>query len=190
MSPSLKHLGRKPGSLVRCRCCVCGTVEMASGTSGYYRCVECRDQGRFAPTQNSRYNWVGKEQSGLLVARAIREGKLPHPRTLKCVDCGSDAIEYEHRDYNKPLDVEPICRGCNLRRGPAKPIDGSIRRVVQQGFTPYRLKIRAVQALSLIGVDASVLDGMPKKLTLSHWRQIVAAIPATPAPQETNGEVA
>lgn len=66
------------------------------------------------------------------VAKAIREGRLEHPRGMACVDCGGVAIEYEHRDYTQPLKVEPICRGCNLRRGPAlvwtvdgrMPVDG------------------------------------------------------------------
>jgi hypothetical protein len=57
------------------------------------------------------------------VARAIRHGELPHPSTLKCVDCGSPAQVYDHRDYDKPLQVEPVCRGCNCRRGPAKQLD-------------------------------------------------------------------
>ena len=37
----------------------------------------------------------------------------------KCVDCGANATDYDHRDYNKPLDVEPVCRSCNIRRGNA-----------------------------------------------------------------------
>jgi hypothetical protein len=28
---------------------------------------------------------------------------------------------YEHRDYTKPLQVEPVCRSCNALRGPGKP---------------------------------------------------------------------
>lgn len=53
------------------------------------------------------------------VARARRRGLLADPRTLQCADCGGAATEYEHREYAKPLEVEPVCRGCNLRRGPA-----------------------------------------------------------------------
>lgn len=55
------------------------------------------------------------------VARAIRRGELPHPvrDCLKCTDCSGNAIEYDHRDYNQPLAVQPVCRRCNLRRGPA-----------------------------------------------------------------------
>ena len=28
------------------------------------------------------------------------------------------AENYDHRDYALPLAVEPVCVGCNLRRGP------------------------------------------------------------------------
>jgi len=53
------------------------------------------------------------------VAKAIRKGQLPHPTTLKCTDCGEQAKCYDHRDYDKPLEVDAVCRGCNARRGPA-----------------------------------------------------------------------
>jgi hypothetical protein len=45
---------------------------------------------------------------------------LPKPTVFRCVDCGKRATCWEHRDYGKPLDVEPTCHRCNLRRGPAK----------------------------------------------------------------------
>lgn len=53
------------------------------------------------------------------VAHAIRRGELPKVSTLSCVDCGKPATDYDHRDYNKPLDVQPVCRSCNKLRGPA-----------------------------------------------------------------------
>ena len=58
---------------------------------------------------------------GAQVAKAIRRGELRHPREFACADCGAQAIEYDHRDYNKPLEVFPVCRRCNLRRGRAIP---------------------------------------------------------------------
>ena len=47
-------------------------------------------------------------------------GRLPNAKTLICVDCGAQAHDYDHRDYRKPLDVVPVCRSCNLKRGPAE----------------------------------------------------------------------
>lgn len=59
------------------------------------------------------------------VSRAVKTGKLPPVETLKCVDCGAKAKHYDHRDYTKPLDVEPCCIRCNFRRGPAHPYIGA-----------------------------------------------------------------
>lgn len=38
--------------------------------------------------------------------------------SIPCVDCGRPAKVYDHRDYSRPLDVEPVCKGCNKKRGP------------------------------------------------------------------------
>jgi hypothetical protein len=54
-----------------------------------------------------------------LVHRAVKKGELPPARALACADCGKPACDYDHRDYNKPLEVEPTCRRCNLLRGSA-----------------------------------------------------------------------
>lgn len=55
-----------------------------------------------------------------IVAYYVRKGTLQNPKTLKCVDCNRDAHCYDHRDYKKPLQVEPVCTSCNVKRGPAK----------------------------------------------------------------------
>ncbi len=64
------------------------------------------------------------------IERAVKRGvlfALPHPSVF-CVDCGARATAYDHRDYDKPLDVRAVCDSCNATRGPAKhappvPID-------------------------------------------------------------------
>ena len=49
---------------------------------------------------------------------AIRCGDLPRLDGLvPCADCAAPAREYDHRDYTKPLQVEPVCRRCNQKRG-------------------------------------------------------------------------
>lgn len=55
------------------------------------------------------------------VSRAKKAGLLRSPRGMKCTDCDAGAIEYDHRDYNYPLVVDPVCRRCNVRRGSAIP---------------------------------------------------------------------
>jgi len=68
----------------------------------------------------------GKFRAGHAVTKAKREGRLPRlDGDIGCVDWGAPATDYDHRDYNKPLEVEPTCRRCNLRRGPAVPLDGA-----------------------------------------------------------------
>lgn len=55
------------------------------------------------------------------VLKAVASGTLKYlDGSVKCVDCGNPAIHYDHRDYGKPLEVEPVCGSCNLARGPAK----------------------------------------------------------------------
>lgn len=54
------------------------------------------------------------------VADAIKKGKLPALNgKIPCKDCGKPAAHYHHTDYLKPLDVDPLCAGCNSKRPPA-----------------------------------------------------------------------
>src|SRR3977135_3701874 len=56
------------------------------------------------------------------VQKAIQAGdllELPNPQ-VGCVDCGAPATVYDHRDYERPLEVQAVCQSCNLRRGSAK----------------------------------------------------------------------
>lgn len=167
--------GRKPGSLVRAKCCICGTVERTTGTGGFYRCTACRAAGHWH--ESRREEWLGTRAAQSLVARAVREGRLPHPRGMACTDCGGAAIEYEHRDYNQPLAVEPICRRCNLRRGPARPLRGTLHAVVVRGFAPYRLRTSAERLFALMGLNADSLAQLPTHLNADHWRELLPHIP-------------
>lgn len=57
-----------------------------------------------------------------VVCRAKKAGLLPQfDSSVLCADCGCQATEYDHRDYFKPLMVEPVCHPCNIKRGPAYP---------------------------------------------------------------------
>ena len=62
-------------------------------------------------------------RAGMAVSGAIQEGKLANLKetVISCTDCKkSRATVYEHRDYAKPLEVDPVCNRCNRLRGPAK----------------------------------------------------------------------
>lgn len=63
------------------------------------------------------------------VQAAIRKRKLPSlsKEYIQCFDCTRRAENYDHWDYTKPLEVEPVCRGCNVRRGKAVNAPGHLR---------------------------------------------------------------
>lgn len=102
-------MGRKAGSMIRCVCTNCGAVEERSGCTSGFRCTTC-GPGEHANPYYQAHNAVTK---------AVRSGDLRPANEFACKDCGKRATEYDHRDYSKPLDVEPVCHSCNLRRGPA-----------------------------------------------------------------------
>lgn len=52
------------------------------------------------------------------VLKAIKNGLLLPADTFDCADCGKPAVCYDHRDYSKPLEVAPVCKSCNTKRGP------------------------------------------------------------------------
>lgn len=90
-------------------CIACGAL-VAGRTRQARMCIPCMRARYFDPVKLAAHREVG---------RARRAGTLADPRTLKCTDCSRPATEYDHREYRKPLDVEPVCRRCNLLRGPA-----------------------------------------------------------------------
>lgn len=92
-------------------CFKCGRVESVPGGQARFVCSRCKPADHF--TLQPKY------LAHKAVAKARRLGLLPDPKTLVCDDCGGAATEYDHRDYDKPLSVDPVCRGCNARRGPA-----------------------------------------------------------------------
>lgn len=60
---------------------------------------------------------TAKYRAWQAVSIAVKDGRLRKASDLVCVDCGAPAAHYDHRDYLKPLDVDPVCVGCNRRRG-------------------------------------------------------------------------
>lgn len=67
---------------------------------------------------------TGANKAASMVNRAVKKGLLQPAKQCTCVDCGKQAMDYDHRDYNKPLEVVPVCRSCNKKRGPAIPATG------------------------------------------------------------------
>lgn len=56
-----------------------------------------------------------QERASQSLHKAILAGRIQGHGP--CVDCGSPAVHYDHRDYFQPLIVESVCSTCNTRRG-------------------------------------------------------------------------
>lgn len=98
------------------------------------------------------------------VAAEVKRGRLDTPRNFRCVDCGDPAIHYEHRHYMFPLSVNPVCRSCNKKRGPAN----DIRELVAH----------------YLGIDVSGIRGVIEKRIAereAYWHSIVSAFHASKA---------
>jgi hypothetical protein len=91
------------------------------------------------------------------VCRAVLFGRLPKiTEKTKCVDCGAVARVYDHRDYNRPIHVVPVCSRCNKLRGHAKPIN---RRTLMT----MRLRAITVFAAFMILMSPALADELVLK---------------------------
>lgn len=179
--------GRKPGTMVRCKCKVCMGYELVRGCGSNFRCSDCKAADRGA---SSRRPWrdSGQQPAQAHVAILIRAGVLPHPTKLKCADCNCAAVEYEHRDYNKPGVVEPICRRCNLLRGPAIPLRGRFESYMHRGQVPYRLRVSVEKLFLSAGLYFPRLQEMPRRLGTSEWLEIMPVWTAHQSPATETAE--
>lgn len=82
------------------------------------------------------------------VSVAVFNGDLPKlDGSVPCVDCRKPADEYDHRDYKRPLEVEPVCRACNQARGPglnSDPVECAGERITLR--QKFELGIRGQEA--------------------------------------------
>ena len=76
-----------------------------------------------SPAEHAAYVLWRQQQRAAIsaVSNAKYSGRLPYlTGAINCVDCAEPATKYDHRDYSRPLDVEPVCNACNIRRGSAR----------------------------------------------------------------------
>lgn len=99
-----------------------------------------------------------------IVQRAVAKGLLRPVKTLLCVDCGKPATCYEHRNYGKPLDVEPVCHSCNGIRGPALP----------SGCDTYLRRFACGFVVDAERVEAAVLE----VVDFGRYEDSAATVPA------------
>lgn len=52
------------------------------------------------------------------IFKLVRSNKIQKASSKKCIDCGIVANCYDHRDYLKTFEIEPVCWSCNKKRGP------------------------------------------------------------------------
>jgi hypothetical protein len=107
--------------------------------------IHCHTNGRRCKkcsVVNNLYRVFGTGQYEALtiVANEIRRQRMRPAKEYKCVDCGGEAAIYEHRDYGKPLEVEPVCQACNLLRGHAIP-----KRKTFNEFVTFCLTLKRIQ---------------------------------------------
>lgn len=119
-----RELGRKRNQAMRplridgvwccldCRKPVEQTVINGKKRRPFVRCEPCGRAHRGALAEAG-------QKAHAAVSKAIKTGQLPRPDTLQCADCDRPAEVYDHRDYAKPLEVDAVCRSCNVMRGHA-----------------------------------------------------------------------
>ena len=107
-------------------CMDCGKKEHKRYRRRFQRCRSCqriheRIQQRARNKVRAR-KYPNQRRALQAVAHAKRKGMLKWVGKgcgIKCTDCHREARHYDHRDYSKPLDVDPVCVDCNIKRGPA-----------------------------------------------------------------------
>lgn len=89
-------------------CGYCGKAAFGNSLKNGALCDSCQ----FARVQ--------EQQEAYRVFRlAVMDGlirRLPDGETA-CIHCDAPATCWEHRDYRKPIDVQPACDSCNTRLG-------------------------------------------------------------------------
>ena len=56
---------------------------------------------------------VLSQYAGVIIKKKIQRKEIPKAIELKCLGRGNQAKEYHHSDYEKPLEVIPLCRECH-----------------------------------------------------------------------------
>lgn len=87
------------------------------------QCKDCRrkystsEKGRAAQrkgSQRKRERFPEKERAHHAVNHAIAAGKIIRPTV--CPSCDTETfIESHHEDYNKPFDIDWVCKECHTK---------------------------------------------------------------------------
>lgn len=99
----------------------CGT-NISHRHSNSRFCLGCSHDPKKRRARSNRPIPCPNDRSRAVTKYAVKVGFLPPPTEFPCVDCGHRAECYDHRDYNRPLDVDPVCLRCNSFRGAGIPL--------------------------------------------------------------------
>jgi len=84
-------------------------------------CLSSRNS--FQRTRTPKQRDAVKERARSLVRLRIKQGKLPHPNSIPCADCGHTGNDREHQhDHHKgymgrnKLNVQVVCTKCHRKR--------------------------------------------------------------------------
>ena len=91
---------------------------MSSRNLLHQRRYQKTEDGR-ATNRKAQVKWAHanrhKTRAHSAVQRAVKRGDLIRPNV--CEHCGAEQFtEASHTDYNKPLDVEWLCRPCHMKK--------------------------------------------------------------------------
>ncbi len=129
-------------------CRRCKEAIRYTSTGGCVACIrECTYRRMKACNWNRDWEAAtGAHRARRIVESAIKQGLLPSlsDGKTKCVDCEQPALAHDHRNYNRPLDVEPVCRSCNVKRGAATPM--TLRNRDDRKFGRKKLKKKKREA--------------------------------------------
>ena len=137
-----RNSGRADGRSGWCKSCMCSaTTRWYATPSGKLSLKKHKhtEKGiaarkRYEQSQHFRDKRRDRRQNDILyrqrlqarsaVNHAIRDGKLPEPESLFCIECNIAASQYHHHlGYDKEhwLDVVPMCMPCHLEADGAQP---------------------------------------------------------------------
>jgi hypothetical protein len=92
-------------------CEECGS-DISRQHGGARFCLVC------AHDRSAAYKYNPQQGAHIIVQAAVRHGILPKlDGSIDCTDCDKPAAQYDHRDYMKPMEVDPVCCSCNQLRG-------------------------------------------------------------------------
>lgn len=109
------------------------------------------------------------------VTKAIKNGEMDRADAHPCADCGKQGRDWDHRDHLRPLDVVPLCKGCNVKRGTA--FDSVYRPAGEVARPPvFIITDRRVRKPALAQPDERGIEGADERVDslLSHGNKFTA----------------